>query len=86
MNPNDIKFTQTFHIPLIQYKVEKDAFSSAVHNEMRQALANYIVDKKIETNELANHVEKKLELYVADANTFWSIINKKAYEIAYYMK
>lgn len=81
-DPNDILFTTQYRIS--SYEFEHDAARAEaiglrnLHDEM----ANYISHKKVKTDRDDFSITKRLELYVATPEEFWSIVKREAETIA----
>jgi len=67
----------------IEYDSDREMVEQMAYRQLVDHLSHFIAREKMEITEYDGRVEFKIELYVAKAQKFWDLINKKAEEISY---
>ena len=80
--PEEIRFGTQHTISMAEYRDEPGRFNHMIETRMREELAHFIQNAKVETTETEYMIEKRLELYAATPDVFWEIVHKEAEKIA----
>ena len=82
VKPDDIRFGHVIRASRMEYDARPERFDHMAEQRMREAIAAFIVDARIETSVDEHFAEKRIDVYVATPKQFWALVHKEAHEIA----
>jgi len=79
-----IHFGARWTISKIEYNSDPVGMEYRIDGKLRDIITNFIVINKAGLIVTDNRVEKRVDLYIAEPDVFWKIVNEEARKIAFY--
>jgi hypothetical protein len=80
--PEDLRVAHVFRISRMEFDADPSRIAAMSERRMREAIAHFIQNERVETKFDDHFIEKRIDLYVATPQQFWELIHQEAQQIA----
>lgn len=82
LDPLSLRFGRVVHASRYAFASEPERIHRAAQQNLREGLADFICAERCKIIKQDNHVEFRLDLYVATPEEFWAAVRHQAFEMA----